>query len=98
MVLDERHLDVELGELRLAVGPQVFIAEAAGNLEIAVEAGNHEKLLVKLGRLGQRIEMSGMDPAGNQEIPRAFRRTASQDGRLDLQEVEVAHDVAHQLG
>ena len=38
VVLDERHLDVELGELGLAVGAQVLVAEAAGDLEVAVEA------------------------------------------------------------
>ena len=38
VVVDERHLDVELGEFGLAVGAEVLVAEAAGNLEIAVEA------------------------------------------------------------
>ena len=35
----KRHLHIHLGKLGLAVCPQVFIAEAAHNLEIAVEAG-----------------------------------------------------------
>ncbi len=43
--LDERHFEVELRELRLAVGAEVLIAEAARNLEIAVVAGDHQQLL-----------------------------------------------------
>ena len=36
--VDERHLDVELGELGLAVGAQVLVAEAARDLVVALEA------------------------------------------------------------
>ena len=43
LLLDEAHLEVELGELRLAVGAQVLVAEAAGDLEVALEAGHHEQ-------------------------------------------------------
>ena len=97
LVLDERHLDVELGELRLAVGAQVLVAEAAGDLEVAVEAGDHQELLVELGRLRQGVEMPGVDPAGDQEVAGTLGRAAAQDGRLDLEEVLLAHDVAHEL-
>ena len=61
VVVDERHLDVELGELRLPVGAEVLVAEAAGDLEIAVEARDHQELLVELGRLGQGVEMAGVN-------------------------------------
>ena len=44
----ERHLDVHLGELRLAVGAQVLVAEAAGDLVVALDAGDHEHLLEQL--------------------------------------------------
>ena len=47
--LDERHLHVELGELRLAVGALRLVAEAAGNLEIAIQPGHHQELLQLLG-------------------------------------------------
>ena len=86
LVVDERHLDVELGELGLAVGAEVLVAEAAGDLEVAVEAGDHQQLLVKLGRLGQRVEVPGMDPAGNQEVAGSLGRAAAEDRRLDLEE------------
>ena len=97
LVLDERHLDVELGELRLAVGSQVLVAEAAGDLEVAVEAGDHQQLLVELGRLRQGVEMPRVHPAGNQEVTGTLGSAAAQDGRLDLEEVLLAQDVAHEL-
>ena len=97
LVLDERHLDVKLGELGLAVGSQVLVAEAAGNLEVAVEAGDHQQLLVELGRLRQRVEMPRVHPAGNQEVAGALGSAAAQNGRLDLEEVLLAQDVAHEL-
>jgi len=50
--LREGHFEVDLGELGLAVGAQVLVAEAAGDLEVAVEAGDHEDLLEDLRRLG----------------------------------------------
>ena len=93
LVLDERHLDVELGELGLAVGAEVLVAEAAGDLEVAVEAGDHQKLLVELGRLRQGVEMARVHPAGDQEVAGTFGRAPAQDGRLDLQEALLAHHV-----
>ena len=69
----ERHLHVELGELRLAVGAQVFIPEAAGDLEIALVAGHHQQLLELLRRLGQGVELPRMHAAGHHVIARAFR-------------------------
>ena len=45
--LDERHFQVELRELRLAVGTQVLVAQAAGDLEILVVAGHHEQSACK---------------------------------------------------
>ena len=55
--IDERHFQVQLRELRLAVGPQVLVAEAAGDLHVAVVAGDHQDLLVKLRRLRQGVEL-----------------------------------------
>ena len=60
------HLEIDLRELGLAVGAQVFVAEAARDLEILVEARDHEDLLELLRRLRQRVELAGMDAAGHQ--------------------------------
>ena len=48
-LLDKAHLAVNLGELRLAVGPEVLVPEAADDLEIPVVAGDHQQLLEGLG-------------------------------------------------
>ena len=45
---DERHLQVDLGMFRLAVGPKVLVAQAARNLEVLVEAGHHQDLFEEL--------------------------------------------------
>ena len=53
LLINEGHLHINLGKFRLAVGAQVLIAEAAGDLHIAVEAGAHQNLLIQLGGLGR---------------------------------------------
>ena len=50
VLVDERHLDVDLRELGLAIEAQILVAEAAHDLEVAVEARHHEQLLEELGR------------------------------------------------
>ena len=71
--LDEAHLDVDLGVLRLAVGAQVLVAEGAGDLVVALEAGDHEQLLEQLGRLRQGVELARLQPAGHEEVAGALR-------------------------
>ena len=61
LLRDEAHLDVELGELRAAVGARVLVAHAVGDLVVAVEAGDHQQLLELLRRLRQRVDRR---PAG----------------------------------
>ena len=83
----EAHLDVDLGELRLAVGAQVLVAEAAADLDVALEAAHLEQLLEELGALGQRVELAGVDAAGHQVVAGALRCGLGEDGRLDLDEL-----------
>ena len=90
-------LHVSLGKLGLPVRSEVLIAEASGNLEIAVVAGAHQELLEDLGRLGQRIECAGLHAAGNQIVARAFGRGFAENGRLDLEEALFVHKGAHIL-
>ena len=82
----EADLQVDLRELRLAVGAEVLVAEAACDLEVAVEAADHQNLLEDLRRLRQRVEVAGMYAAGDEVIARALRRGARHERRLDLQE------------
>ena len=48
LLVDEGHLHVDLRELGLAVGSQVFVTETLDDLKIAVEARYHQKLLERL--------------------------------------------------
>jgi len=96
-LIDKGGLQIELRELRLPVGPKVLVAEAADDLEVPFEAADHEKLLEKLGRLGQRVEASRMQPAGDQVVPGAFRGAFCQHGRFNLQETPLVEEVPRDL-
>ena len=106
LLINEGHLHINLGKFRLAVGAQVLIAEAAGDLHIAVEAGAHQNLLIQLGGLGQGIEPALLHTAGYQVVAGALRGGLDEDGGLDLVEavgiVVIAGDlddaVAHGNG
>ncbi len=94
---DEAHLHVELVEFQAAVGAQVLVAEAGRDLEVAVEAGDHQQLLELLGGLRQGVELRRVDARGHQEVARAFRRRGRQDRCLVLQEALADHAVADRV-
>ena len=77
VLLDEGHLDVELGELGLAVGAQVLVAEAAGDLVVALEAGDHKQLLEELRGLRQRVAVPGAAGSGRGSRARPRASTGS---------------------
>ena len=97
ILLDEAHLHVQLGELGLAVGPEVLVAVAAGDLVVALHSGDHEQLLEELGALGQGVPGAGRQPCGHQEVPRPLGRGAGQGRGLDLDEVVRVQDPARGL-
>ena len=82
----KRHLEVELREFRLAIRPEILVAEAARDLEVAVHARDHQDLLEDLRRLRQRVELAGMDAARHKIVARAFGRRFREDRRLDFPE------------
>ena len=92
LAVDKAHLHVELGELRLAVGALVFIAEAARDLEITLDAGHHQQLLELLRALRQGVELARMHAAGHQILARAFGRALEQNRRLDFEEAAARRD------
>ena len=85
---DERHLQVDLGELRLPIDAQVLVPEALDDLEVALEPGDHEELLEQLRTLRQRIELPRVQAGGHEKVPGAARRVLDQVRRLQLQEAE----------
>ena len=76
LLLDEAHLQVELVELAgRTVGARVLVAEAGRDLEVAVEARDHDQLLELLRRLRQGVELARMHARGHQDSrarPRAL--------------------------
>ena len=80
---------------RLSVRPQVLIPEGPRDLVIALETGDHEELLEQLRRLRQRVELSGLQPARDQEVASSLRRAFGQYRRLDIHEAPFAQIVAH---
>ena len=91
----ERHLDVELGEVELAVGALVLVPEAADDLVVALEPGDHQELLEELRRLRQGVERARLAPPRDQEVARALGRGAGEHRRLDLDEPLAVEELAH---
>ena len=93
--VDEGHLDVQLREVRLPVGAQILVPEAARDLKIPLEPADHEKLLEELGRLRQRVEGALLEAARDQEVTSALGRRPGQDRRLDLDESLARQELPH---
>ena len=91
----ERRLQVELHELELAIGPQVLVAQAPGDLEVPVDAPDHAQLLEDLGTLRQGVEPTRVQSRRHHEVASALRRRGDQHGGLDLDESLVDHGGAH---
>ncbi len=93
----ERHLDVDLCKLRLTVGAQILVAEAARDLQVSVEPGEHQKLLVELRRLRQSVELAVMNAARHEVVACALRRRRDEVRGLDLDKAVVVVIVSGDL-
>ncbi len=91
----EAHLHVVLHELELAIGARVLVAQASGDLEVPVEASDHQQLLEQLRALRQGVERTGLEPRRHHEVARSLRRGRDQHRRLDLDELLLGHRVPH---
>src|ERR1017187_7446552 len=91
----ERNFQIQLRELELAIRAEILVAEASANLKIAVHAGNHQYLLENLRGLRQRVELSVMDAAGDEAVPRTFGRRAREDRSFDLKKAELVERFAN---
>ena len=91
LALDERHLEVELAELELAVGAEILVAPAGGDLVVAVDPADHAELLEELRRLGEGVELPGLQPHRHEEVARAFGRAARHGRRPDVDEAALVH-------
>ncbi len=78
----------------MAVGAEVLVAVAAGDLVVALHARHHQQLLEQLRALRQRVEAARLQAGGHQEVARALGCRAGQRRRLDLDEVVTRQHVA----
>jgi hypothetical protein len=83
--VDKGHLEIDLSELGLTVFAAVFVAETAGELEVARDgAGADEELFGLLGGLGEGVEggvgVLGGGTGRDEELACAFWRGAEEDG------------------
>ena len=69
---DKAHLGVELHELVLAIGAQVFVAKATSDLVVAIHTSHHQQLLEQLWALRQRVERAWLFAARHQELAGAL--------------------------
>ena len=83
------HFGVDLGEFRLAVTTQVFVAEALSDLVVLVHPGGHQELLEELRRLWQGVEVTRVNPGRHDVIAGPFRRRAGQFRRFHVQKVVI---------
>ena len=99
VLVDKRHFAVDLCELWLTVGTKVFVAEALGYLEVAVESAHHEQLLQCLRALWQSVELTRVHARRHNEVARTLRCRTDKDRSLNLDEVlsieEVAYEDSH---
>ena len=96
--VDKGHLQVDLGEFRLAVGPQVLVPEAAGELDVFVKARDHQKLLVHLGGLGQGVKAALMHPGGDDIVSRPFGGGLDHHRGVDLDKAFVREKLVGDSG
>ena len=93
----ERRFDVDLGEFGLPVEAQIFIAEAARQLEVAIVPRHHEQLLVDLRRLRQGVELARVHARGHEVVARPFGRGLGENRCLDFEEPEIRKCAARPL-
>ena len=78
------HFDVDLGELGLTVCAHVLIAEALGDLEIAVHPSDHEQLLEDLRRFGKAVEIARIGARRDEKMSGAAGSGLAENGGLDF--------------
>ena len=80
------------GRFELAVGAQVLVVQAAGDLVVAVDAGHHQQLLRRAAGSGaaRSRRRAAVEPAGHGELPGALA-WAPTARRLHLDEALPVH-------
>ena len=90
----EGRFNVDLGEFWLTVSPQVFVAEALGDLVVAVKARHHQQLLEQLGRLWQCKKVTVVDARWHEVIACAFGGALGQHRCFDVDKTMLVQELA----
>ena len=77
------------------VGTRVFITEAGGDLEIAVDTTHHEELLKLLRSLRQGVEFAGMETGRDEKVASTFGGGVGENWGGDFGEIVVIHIIAN---
>jgi len=80
-----------LHEFELAIGTEVLVAEAPGDLVIPIDPTNHAQLLEQLGALRKRVERAGRQSTRHDKIPSTFWRRCNEHWGFDLDETLIVH-------
>ena len=91
----EAGLDIDLCELGLAIGAQILVTEALGDLVVPIEAGHHEQLLEELRTLRQCEEHALVDAARHEVVASTLGRALGEHGRLDVDEPMSVQEITH---
>src|SRR5699024_2017740 len=84
---------IELSELGLPVGTEVFIPVAPGDLVITFHSRHHEQLLEELWGLWQGIPGSGVETRWHEEVASTLGCGAGEGGVFDLAESRIIEHV-----
>ena len=98
VLVNKRHLAVDLCKLGLTISAKILVAETFCYLEIAVKARHHEQLLQRLRTLRQSIELTWVHARRHHKVACAFRCAAYEDWGFHLYEVARIKEVANQYG
>ena len=86
LLAHEGRFYINLRELRLAVGSQIFVSKALGDLVVAIKPSHHQELFEQLRALRQREKHALIDTAGYQVVTRTLRRAFGQHRRFNVDE------------
>ncbi len=95
LVVPERRVELHHGELGVVTDADALVAEAAVDLEHALETAHDQALEVELGRDAQEHFLVQRIVMRDERLGVGAARNRVQHGRLDFQEAVVDHELAH---
>ena len=96
ILIYETHFAVNLRELGLTIGAQVFVTETFSDLEITVEPTHHQQLFERLWALWQCIKLSGIHARRHHKVACTLWSRANQYGCFYLNELLVVKEIPNQ--